>query len=210
MNYAQQERAALVTTLRDVGPEAPTLCEGWNTRDLVAHLVIRERRPDGAAGMFFPPLAGHTDRLMTTVAARPWPELLDDLADGPPWFSPMRPIDRWVNLGEMFVHHEDVLRGGADAAGPWLPRQISAGMESALETPLKRIGAMTLKGSPAKLTLRAPDGREIVGGGSGAPVSVSGNIGELLLFAFGRAPVDVNFSGDDAAIAAVRGASRGI
>ena len=39
MSIAQRERAGLVEILRAVGPDAPTLCEGWTTRDLTAHLT---------------------------------------------------------------------------------------------------------------------------------------------------------------------------
>ena len=54
MTVAQQERAALVTTMRGVGPDQPTLCGDWTTRDLAAHLVIRERRLDAAPGILMP------------------------------------------------------------------------------------------------------------------------------------------------------------
>ena len=50
MSIAQRERAGLVEILRAVGPDAPTLCERWTTRDLTAHLVVRERRPDALPG----------------------------------------------------------------------------------------------------------------------------------------------------------------
>ena len=60
MSVAQRERAALVATMRSVGPDAPTLCEGWTTRDLAAHLVIREYRVDAAPGILIPLFAGHT------------------------------------------------------------------------------------------------------------------------------------------------------
>jgi len=36
-----QERAALCDTLEQYGPDAPTLCTGWMTLDLAAHLVAR-------------------------------------------------------------------------------------------------------------------------------------------------------------------------
>ena len=62
MTAASRERAALVNTMRDVGPDAPTLCGDWTVRDLAAHLVIRERRPDAAAGIMIPALAGYTAR----------------------------------------------------------------------------------------------------------------------------------------------------
>ena len=48
-SVAATERADLCDLFRAVGPDAPTLCEGWTTRDLAAHLVVRERRPDAVA-----------------------------------------------------------------------------------------------------------------------------------------------------------------
>ena len=78
MTAAARERAALVTTMRDAGPDAPTLCGEWTTRDLAAHLVLRERRPDAAAGIMIPALAGYTARKQqhltdtTRLAGRYW------------------------------------------------------------------------------------------------------------------------------------------
>ena len=64
--YAQQERHALADLLDEVGPDAPTLCAGWRSGDLAAHLVVRERRPHAAPG---PPLPAH----------EPFASLLDEL-----------------------------------------------------------------------------------------------------------------------------------
>ena len=44
--FAKRERLLLADLLEAEGPEAPTLCEGWSTRDLAAHLIVRERRPE--------------------------------------------------------------------------------------------------------------------------------------------------------------------
>ena len=52
MSYSREERLALCALLDETGPDAPTLCEGWTTGDLAAHLVLRERRPDAAAGVW--------------------------------------------------------------------------------------------------------------------------------------------------------------
>ena len=41
VSYASDERAALCILLDKTGPDAPTLCEGWRTSDLAAHLVLR-------------------------------------------------------------------------------------------------------------------------------------------------------------------------
>ncbi len=61
------DRAALAAELEAAGPDAPTLCEGWTTRHLAAHVVLRESRPDATPGMTSPDLpllSAHTDRLM--------------------------------------------------------------------------------------------------------------------------------------------------
>ena len=85
MTVARKERAALVDTMRATGPDAPTLCEGWNTRDLAAHLVVRERRLDAAPGILVPKLAGYTARVQEQVtASTDWSELLVQVAAGPP------------------------------------------------------------------------------------------------------------------------------
>ena len=71
MTAASRERAALVNTMRAVGPDAPTLCGEWTTRDLAAHLVLRERRPDAAAGILVPALAGYTAASSSASQAPP-------------------------------------------------------------------------------------------------------------------------------------------
>ena len=63
MSLAQSERAELAATLRTVGPDAPTMCGDWDARDLAAHLVIRERRPDAALGIVFSNDAGTTEKV---------------------------------------------------------------------------------------------------------------------------------------------------
>ncbi|MDL9936340.1 TIGR03085 family metal-binding protein [Gordonia sp. ABSL1-1] len=210
MTSAQNERAALVETLRTVGPDAPTLCDGWTTRDLVAHLVVRERRPDTAPGILIPRFAAHTEKVRRQTAAGEWDVLLGQLADGPPVYSPMALVDRWANLAEMFVHHEDVLRGGVAPDSDWTPRALDAQLQRDLRTPAKSIGKMSLKKVPATVTLRTLDGDDLVTAGSGSPVTVTGAVGELVLFAFGRAPVNLEFSGDASAIAAVQASKRGL
>ncbi|HET6969240.1 MAG TPA: TIGR03085 family protein, partial [Ornithinibacter sp.] len=69
---ARAERLALCDTLLELGPEAPTLCDPWRTRDLAAHLVVRERRPDAAIGIWLPPLAGPAGRTQQHYAHGDW------------------------------------------------------------------------------------------------------------------------------------------
>ncbi|MFW0784764.1 TIGR03085 family metal-binding protein [Gordonia sp. CPCC 206044] len=210
MTLAREERAALVETLRSVGPDAPTLCAGWTTRDLTAHLVVRERRPDTGPGILLEQFAGHTEKVRLEATDLPWETLVEQLASGPPIYSPFRLVDRWANLAEMFVHHEDVLRGAAAPDSDWTPRTLSTELQNALLTPAKSMGKMTLKNSPASTTLQTVDGRQVVTAGSGDPVTVTGSPGELVMFAFGRAPVDVRFDGADDAVSALVAAKRGL
>src|SRR5215203_6407415 len=104
---AQTERSALCDEFDRVGPDAPTLCEGWTTRDLAAHLVVRERRPDAAIGIVVPAFAGHGDAVRERYATRPYDELVGLVRDGPPRWNPTRleALDRAANTIEYFVHH---------------------------------------------------------------------------------------------------------
>ena len=115
---AADERRALCDLMEQVGPDAPTLCEGWTTRDLAAHLVVRESRLDVAGGILLPPLARYTDRVQSSIAQRPWTELVDQIRSGPPWWSPWRlpKVGDMGNTMEFFVHHEDVRRAERDGS----------------------------------------------------------------------------------------------
>ena len=210
MSSAQQERKELVKTLRAVGPDAPTLCAGWTTRDLAAHLVVRERRLDAAAGIAIPFLAGHTAKIQNQVAqSTNWGSLLDMIALGPPVYSPFKLIDSVANVGEMFIHHEDVRR----AADGWQPRVLDDSIVTALRRQLGLMSRVTLAKLPARVVLRTTAGRQIgqsCRGGGVPAVVVTGEPPELLLFAAGRDAVRVEFDGDPQMIAAVRAAPRGL
>lgn len=210
MSLARDERAALVESMRSSGPDVPTMCEGWTARDLAVHLILRERRPDAMIGMFLPLLAGHTRSVEREYRGMRWPHLLELVGHGPPWYSPFRLLDSVLNLAEMFVHHEDLLRGGADPDGPFLPRKLSPQLQKALERPLTMVARATLRSSPARVTLGSVDGRELLTVGRGDAVTVTGTTGELLLWAFGRAPVDVKITGPAAAVAALAGTERSV
>jgi hypothetical protein len=72
---------------------------------------------------------------------------------------------------------------------------------------------MTLGRLPAQVSLETTDGQRIArvgrGGGTGA-VTVTGEPQELVLFVAGRDAAHVEFDGDAAAVAAVRGSKRGL
>lgn len=207
MTIAQRERAALVETMRAAGPDAPTLCEGWTTRDLAAHLVVRERRLDAAPGILVPQLAGYTARVQQQVTdATDWPQLVNQIAAGPPLYSPFKLLDPLVNVAEMFIHNEDVRR----AQPEWEPRVLDDATLGALARQVPMMARMTLSKSPARVSLNTPEGKTLATVGDGAAVTVTGDPGELLMFAAGREPARVTFTGDDDAVASVRAAHRGL
>jgi uncharacterized protein (TIGR03085 family) len=207
MTAARRERSALVDTLRKVGPDAPTLCVGWKTRDLAAHLVVRERRLDAAPGISIPFLAGYTAKVQDQMArSTSWDDLLEMVASGPPIYSPFRLLDPVANLGEMFIHHEDVRR----AVDGWQPRVLDDSIAAALSRQLGLLSRMALGKQPAQLTLQTTDGRRIARVGRGDPVTVTGEPQELVLFVAGRDAARVEFDGDPQAVAAVRASHRGL
>ncbi|WP_225754307.1 TIGR03085 family metal-binding protein [Actinotalea sp. Marseille-Q4924] len=193
MSWHPLERAAVVAALREAGPGAPTLCDGWRTEQLAAHLVLRERDPLTAAGVVVPPLAARTERRTQEVGARAatpaaWEALLHRLAEGPPVWSPLRWAGDPAQLAEYFVHTEDVRRGGADGrAVPGRPRE--ARHTAALWTALRRMAPLLLGRAPVPVVLT--DGDQVLRAGprGDAPATVHGDVGELLLWAYERPAV---------------------
>lgn len=206
MTAAQRERSALVDTMRSVGPDAPTLCAGWTTRDLAAHLVVRERRLDATAGISIGFLAGYTAKVQSQMARSNWDDLLEMVASGPPLYSPFKLFDSVANLGEMFIHHEDVRR----AVDGWQPRVLEESIAAPLARQLGLLSRMTLSKLPAQVTLQTTDGRRVARVGRGDAVTVTGEPQELVLFVAGRDAVRLDFDGDPDAVAAVRAARRGL
>lgn len=205
MSLAQRERAALVTTMRGVGSDQPTLCGAWTTRELAAHLVVRERRLDAAPGILIPKFADYTERVTQQTAAElDWDVLLDKVASGPPTLSPFKLLDPLVNVAEMVIHHEDVRRAG----GEWEPREFDEADLKAIARQVPMMARMGLAKSPAQVVLRTPEGKTLATVGKGEAVVVTGAPLELLMFGSGRDQARVEFSGADDAVAAVK-ASRG-
>jgi uncharacterized protein (TIGR03085 family) len=205
MTAAQRERAALVDAMRAQGPDAPTLCEGWKTRDLAAHLYIREHRPDATAGIMVPGLAKYTEKVQNKAASDDWNQLLRKIASGPPVYSPFKLLDPVANLAEMFIHCEDVRR----AQPGWEPRELDEATVKGLTRTLSLMARLTLSKAPARTALRTPEGKTLVTAGKGDPVTVTGKPEELLLFAVGR-EARVEFEGDPAAVQALRDAPKGL
>jgi uncharacterized protein (TIGR03085 family) len=212
MSYARDERVALCALLADVGPDQPTLCDGWQTADLAAHLVLRERRPDASVGIIGGPLARYTRRVQKGIAERtPYPKLIELIRTGPPRLSPMGVpgADERINVVEFFVHHEDVRRGQPD----WQPRQLDPGLSEVL---WRRLGVakLLLRKAPAGVELVREDaaqagGRVRITVRARTPVvTVTGTPAELTMWVMGRTgSAQVRLDGNDADIAALRASS---
>ena len=206
---ARAERQALCDLLIEVGPDAPTLCEGWSTLDLAAHLVVRERRPDSGPGLVIPALAGWTERVRVGAKHRGYERLVELVRSGPPVFSPfaLPGADAAANTVEYFVHHEDVRRARAG----WEPRSLSAEADEELWRRGTRGSRMAFRKVGAGVVLRRPDGTTHEAKAGSPALTISGAPGEIVLFSSGRrAHAKVQIDGDPAALEALAAARLGV
>lgn len=180
-NHAASERAAICDLLTTLGPDQPTLCEGWTTRDLAAHLVMREGRPLAAVGLVVPPLSGRTEQARRREAGRPYADLVDRLRHPPAWVRPVA-VDRAVNTVEMYLHHEDVRRGQPG----WQPRDLPASLGRVLWSRVSLPARLRLRRFPATVLIEASGCGDLRAGAGGERVHLRGEPGELALFLTGR------------------------
>ncbi|MFF5227257.1 TIGR03085 family metal-binding protein [Dactylosporangium sp. NPDC000521] len=205
-SFARAERLALAETLLAAGPDAPTLCDGWATRDLAAHLVLRERRPDAAAGILLKPVAGHTKKVQDRLAAGDYAQLVGKVRRPALWVRPAF-AEEAVNITEFLIHHEDVRR----AVPQWTPRTLDAAYEQAVAKRLKAAAKLSARRFPAAVTVQAAGGEPFTVGTGGEALRVHGKPSELLLFFTGRqAHADVTVTGPDAIAERLRTARLGL
>jgi uncharacterized protein (TIGR03085 family) len=195
-SLARSERTQLADLLDELGPDAPTCCEGWDTAHLAAHLVVRERRPDAGVGLGLEairigrPLAAWShhleDRLRTST---PYAEVVEQVRTGPPSWSPLAwpPVDTAVNRTEFVIHHEDVRR----ARPGWAPRALPVRVQDALWGSVVLYGRAAAATRTGSLVLRRSDATAVEKRlGRGEPVTtVTGEPLELLLWVSGREQV---------------------
>jgi uncharacterized protein (TIGR03085 family) len=187
--FVAQERRGLADLLEQLGPSAPTLCAGWDTAHLAAHVVVRERRPDALIGLGAEQvspnsrLATYTHRLEDGLReSSPFADVVGRLRAGPPAWSPLAwpPVARMLNTTEFAIHHEDVRRAQPD----WSPRQLPAAAQDTLWNAAALFGRRVA--GRRGLVLRRSDvpGAEKRFGSGGR--TVEGEPLELLLWASGR------------------------
>ncbi len=200
--YVRQERQALVASALKAGPEAPTLCEGWDVKDLVCHLIVRENSLMAAAGIAVPAFAGLTEKEMRRLRRQPFEKLVERLRRHRLTFFSLPPLDAAFNTLEYFVHHEDIRR----AAPGWRRRKLSAAAADVLWQALRAQGPALVRSAGVPVVVRRTDtgvtttltpGRQ--------PVEVSGPVSEVVIYLHGRDQVrDLAFAGPHDKVAKVR------
>lgn len=158
--HAKRERLLLADLLEAAGPEAQTLCNGWKTRDLAAHVVVRERRADAAGGILLGVLKNRLERVQAEFAAKPYEELIQLIRTGPPRMSPfgLKQLDEAANTVEFYIHAEDVRRAQPD----WSQRDLDPVFADVLWSRTEKTARMMGRRSPVGLVLRRPDGQTAV------------------------------------------------
>ncbi|WP_028658788.1 TIGR03085 family metal-binding protein [Nocardioides insulae] len=187
---ARRERAALCDLALVLGPDVPTLCDGWTARDLVRHLVVRER----------PWLHLHTEGVPGS-----YDELVAMARTAPHVLGLVSALDRTMNTVEFFVHHEDLRRAQPD----WEPRALLPEDEVELWKSLGTLGRVLALKAKGPLVVRA--GSHVLTLRRGEdPVTITGPVGELVLFLFGRTAIgEVSFDGPPDAVARLQRVSFG-
>ena len=207
MNLDQRERDELCDLFLELGPAAPTLCEGWDTLDLAAHLWIREHQPTAAMGILVPRFADRTERMQAKAADRGLDQLVAALRKPGlfPWSVPG--VRTFVNLNEYVIHHEDVRRPngrGPRTDVPDLQDAVWKLVKGAARLSSRKLGDVGLE-------LARPDGEKVVARKGSPMATMTGDPIELSLYLAGRkAAAAVELTGDPEAVAAVEAAPFGL
>jgi uncharacterized protein (TIGR03085 family) len=206
---ARAERAELCDSALEAGPDAPTLCDGWTVRDLIAHLLIREGSP-AAAGIVVPFLARWNETEMRRVAGKDFAASVQRLRSGPPRLSPyaVPRLEGLLNALEYFVHHEDIRR----ARPGWQPRPLGDTSQKVLWSMVRTAGKGLARRVPVGLSLQnATTGSTVRLSTGDGEATVRGLPSEVTLFLFGRREqADVELLGDDEALARLNRTDLGI
>jgi uncharacterized protein (TIGR03085 family) len=184
------ERVRFTDLLLEVGPDAPTLCEGWTARDLAAHMITIER-PDAWAGIGdarkFELTNQLHDRIVAAQKAKPWRQQVERVRRGPiagPFA--MRAIRERMFFREYVIHHEDLRRANGLKPRTDIPEVQLAAWDKA-----KTVGTYGLKRAPLPTgfgieLVRADTGERHTAVPGDTLLELRGEALELLLFAFGR------------------------
>ncbi|ALE07206.1 hypothetical protein AL755_19845 [Arthrobacter sp. ERGS1:01] len=203
MRWMDTERQALVATFNATDPEAPTLCEGWNARRLLGHLVQREHTPfarlKDETAKAPPGQEKHLGQLVATaVTPEGYKALVARFAAGTGPLNPMTWFGDAVQLLEYVIHHEDLRRG----AGPVEPRELPAAQLDALWKRMPLMARLSYRSSPVGVSLAWPGKESAVVRKGVDGVVIAGSPVELALYLGGRrAAAAVDITGKPEAVA---------
>ncbi|MDO9455091.1 TIGR03085 family metal-binding protein [Nocardioides sp.] len=205
---ARRERRDLCDLALDLGPDVPTLCGGWDARQLLAHLYVREHRPLGGLGIAVPPLSRLTDQAMERAGREEFARLVGKVRT--PGLTPfaLRPVEVLANTLEYVVHHEDLRRAQAG----WTPRVLDPDDLDAVWRSIRLAGRMLVRPAGVPVSIRRTDTDAVATLRGGEPsVVVSGPVVELVMFLYGRDRVTgLTFEGRDELVDRVRAADLGM
>jgi uncharacterized protein (TIGR03085 family) len=204
--WSGHERTAVLDALEEFGPDAPTLCEGWDGADMAAHLYVRERRPDAAIGVLpLGPLTRYNARVMASAKrTMGFEEIVRRLRHVPAYLR-IGPIDELINTIEFFVHTEDVRR--ANGAGP---RAMPDEFERVVWGRLRRQARLSFRRFDGCVRI-VPSVGDPVEVGSGEPVELRGRPSEICLLAYNRKEhAEVELTGNATAVERLRQTQLGL
>lgn len=202
------EREALAASFLALGPAAPTILPGWDARELMVHLLLRERHSALVPALRMPgPYGARARAVEGELRGADWETLVERLQEGPGRLSPLGAIDRLSGLAEQLIHHEDLRR----AQDGWEPRGPGAVSQEDAWRAVRLMAPLTLR-VPVRVLLVSPLGGARVGSRTAeASVRVHGEPVDLLLWATGRERVArVRVHGDDAGRRALAAGGRGL
>ncbi len=197
-SFAKRERSAICQTLRKLGPDQPTLCQGWSTKDLLVHLIVRENRPDAAVGLFIPFLSSYTDSVSKKYSEKSFEDLIMIFENGPKSPSPfsLPKVDELANTFEFLVHHEDILR----AQDNYQPRKLSEEDAKFVWSRFTKSAVFFMRKIKVGVVAKTDQGIYTLKRGNDV-VTISGNLIDLVMFAFGRKnTTEINFEGNPTAV----------
>ena len=210
-SIAAHERALLCALAQQLGPDAPTLCEGWTVKDLVVHLLLREGHP-ASVGIMVQPLQGLLDRATSKASREDFSTLV---TNAPPRTrrstrpSPCRSSGRWRTCWST----TSTTRTSAGPSRPGSPATSRSRTEDGIWQPLRHLGrgVMMLQSPVAVVAERSDTGDRHVLKKGDREVVVRGLPSEIALYAYGRkAQARVELLGDDADVAALEEKPLGI
>ena len=196
--FARRERSAICQTLRQLGPDQPTLCQGWSTKDLLVHLIVRENRPDAAVGLFIPFLSSYTDSISKKYNEKSFEDLISIFENGPKSPSPfaLPKVDELANTFEFLVHHEDILR----AQNEYQPRKFTEEDAKFIWSRFTKSAVFFMRKVKVGVVAKTDQGTYTLKRGNDV-VTISGNIIDLVMFAFGRQnKTEIVFEGNPLAV----------